>query len=232
MADQDTPDMELDEIDVSELQIETLAGDLRDATLMRFRDTKRSWTALTEEEQRDLANGMELAAKDMVRGAVRLLSGWEWPRAVVKLEEIKIVGGDKAQVVGKITAANIEENRNVLGDHAGTMMMLLPVDSAAFMGEREPAKIDPDQPELPEQEGDGDGAADDRLALLADKATTFVRAEGSASTAGLQRYLTVGYNKAARVMEELERRGVVSAPDANGKRTVLRGGDGDQDEAA
>lgn len=232
MNDQTPPEMDLDEIDVSELQIETLAGDLRDAMLMRFRNAKRPWSALTEEEQRDLANGMEMAARETVRQAVRLLTSWEWPRAVVKLEELKIVGGDKAQIVGKIAAVNVEENRNVLGDHAGTTMMLLAVDSETFMGARGPAEVDPDQPELPggvKAPDDGDGAEYD--ALLADKAAAFVRSEGSASLVGVQRFLKLGHDRAARIMAELERRGVVSPPDKNGKRTILRGGDKDPDAA-
>lgn len=136
-------------IDVSELQIETLAGDLRDNLLLRIRDMKRPWSALTEEEQRDLANGLEMSARDLVRRTVRLLTAWEWPRCVVKLGDIKIVGGDKARIEGKIEAANLEEYRNVLGDHVGTMVTLIMIDSESFMGERGPADVDPDEPNLP-----------------------------------------------------------------------------------
>jgi DNA segregation ATPase FtsK/SpoIIIE-like protein len=39
-----------------------------------------------------------------------------------------------------------------------------------------------------------------------------VRAEKNASVALLQRRLRLGYTRAARLMDELERRGVVSAP--------------------
>lgn len=42
-----------------------------------------------------------------------------------------------------------------------------------------------------------------------------------ASTSYLQRKLQIGYNKAASLIEQLERDGVISAPDATGKRTVL-----------
>lgn len=146
-ADGETP--ELDDIDIPEMQIESLAGDLRDAMLMRVRDIKRPWSMLTEEEQRDLANGMELASRQLVRGAVRLLTAWDWPRAVVHLGEIKIVGGDKSRIEGKIVADNIEVNRNTLGDHVNSTVMLVMVDPETFMGEKGPAEVDPDQPELP-----------------------------------------------------------------------------------
>lgn len=44
---------------------------------------------------------------------------------------------------------------------------------------------------------------------------------GSASTSYLQRKLKIGYNKAADLMEELEKRNVISPPDGSKKRHVL-----------
>ena len=131
-----------------ELQIETLSGELRDALLMRVRDMKRPWSLLTEQEQREMAEGLDMAARHLVRNAVRLLNNFEWPHAVVKLHEIKIAGGDKG-IEAKINAANLECNRSVLGENVGTYCMLLMVDSDTFMAERGPAAVDPDQPELP-----------------------------------------------------------------------------------
>jgi S-DNA-T family DNA segregation ATPase FtsK/SpoIIIE len=46
-------------------------------------------------------------------------------------------------------------------------------------------------------------------------------ADRRASTSYLQRKLKIGYKKAASLIERLERDGVISAPDASGKRTVL-----------
>lgn len=42
-----------------------------------------------------------------------------------------------------------------------------------------------------------------------------------ASTSFIQRHLQIGYNRAARHMERMEREGVVTAPDREGKRNVL-----------
>ncbi len=135
-----------DVININELQIETLAGDLRDAMLMQFREARTPWSVMTEDMQRDIANSMDLAAKDLVRNTVRLMTGFEWPRCVVTLGEVKIMG-DKG-IEAKIKTANVEENRNVLGDHVGDHVMVLMVDSETFMGEREPAEISPDQSEM------------------------------------------------------------------------------------
>ncbi|PQO23378.1 hypothetical protein C2I36_08000 [Rhodobacteraceae bacterium WD3A24] len=145
----------METIDTNELEIETLAGDVRDAVLTRVRDLKRPWSMLTEEEQRDLANGFELMANDLVRNAVRMLNDHEWPFTVVKLGDVKIAGGDKG-IEAKITASNIEHNRTVLGDHVGDYCTIMMVDSEAFMGEREAPPIDPDQPDLPGADGEAD----------------------------------------------------------------------------
>jgi DNA segregation ATPase FtsK/SpoIIIE, S-DNA-T family len=54
-----------------------------------------------------------------------------------------------------------------------------------------------------------------------DEALELVRQTGRASTSYLQRRLKIGYNRAARVMDELEAAGFVSAPDSRGDRKVL-----------
>lgn len=56
---------------------------------------------------------------------------------------------------------------------------------------------------------------------LYEQAVTAVRAAKKASVSFVQRTLMIGYNRAARLMEEMEKNGVVSTSDADGKRTVL-----------
>ena len=48
-----------------------------------------------------------------------------------------------------------------------------------------------------------------------------IKSTNKASTSFLQRNFQIGYNKAARIMETLEHRGVVSAPNHAGKRENL-----------
>lgn len=54
-----------------------------------------------------------------------------------------------------------------------------------------------------------------------DKAVELVRSEGKASTSFIQRHLQIGYNRAARLMEAMEKAGVVSSANEVGKREVL-----------
>ena len=68
------------------------------------------------------------------------------------------------------------------------------------------------------QDAEGEGGED---AQLYDKAVAIVTRSRRASISGVQRHLRIGYNRAARLIEQMERDGVVSAPEHNGNRTVL-----------
>jgi len=56
---------------------------------------------------------------------------------------------------------------------------------------------------------------------LVSKSIDLIRSTNKASTSFLQRNFQIGYNKAARIMETLESRGVVSEPNHTGKREIL-----------
>lgn len=68
--------------------------------------------------------------------------------------------------------------------------------------------------------GDRDGSGE-AIDELYDEAVAIVARERKASTSYLQRCLQIGYNRAARIIEEMEKQGVVSPATATGKREVL-----------
>jgi S-DNA-T family DNA segregation ATPase FtsK/SpoIIIE len=70
---------------------------------------------------------------------------------------------------------------------------------------------------------EGGGSGDD----LYDQAVALVAREGKASTSFVQRHLQIGYNRAARLIEKMEKEGVVSSANHVGKREVLVGHHGD-----
>ncbi|WP_259781779.1 DNA translocase FtsK [Aestuariispira ectoiniformans] len=67
--------------------------------------------------------------------------------------------------------------------------------------------------------GEGGGSGDE----LYDQAVALVAREKKASTSFIQRHLQIGYNRAARIIEKMEKEGVVSAANHVGKREVLVG---------
>jgi S-DNA-T family DNA segregation ATPase FtsK/SpoIIIE len=71
---------------------------------------------------------------------------------------------------------------------------------------------------LPEASAEGEGG---ELDALYDQAVRIVTETRRASISGVQRRLKIGYNRAARLIEEMEAAGIVSPPEHNGNRTVL-----------
>jgi S-DNA-T family DNA segregation ATPase FtsK/SpoIIIE len=91
----------------------------------------------------------------------------------------------------------------------------------------EPAYIE----EVTEAEEDLDGgdglslsgiaAGSDGEKGLFDQAVALVSREGKASTSFIQRHLNIGYNRAAKLIEQMEKEGVVGPANHVGKREVL-----------
>ena len=69
-----------------------------------------------------------------------------------------------------------------------------------------------------EGSGGDDGNSGDELF---DRAVDLVARERKASTSFIQRHLQIGYNRAARIIEDMEKQGMVSAANHVGKRDVL-----------
>ena len=63
----------------------------------------------------------------------------------------------------------------------------------------------------------------EELADYYDRAVNIVLRDRKVSTSYIQRRLSVGYNKAASLVERMEKEGVVSAPNHSGKREILVG---------
>ncbi|HYD84493.1 MAG TPA: DNA translocase FtsK, partial [Opitutus sp.] len=68
----------------------------------------------------------------------------------------------------------------------------------------------------PELFADGEGGDD-----LFDRAVEIVQRDRKASTSYLQRRLSIGYNRAATLIEKMEKAGIISEANAAGKRDIL-----------
>ncbi len=86
---------------------------------------------------------------------------------------------------------------------------------------------------ITEDDGEGDGTYDmlsgggsgDEANELYDKAVAIVIRDKKASTSYIQRRLSIGYNRAASLIERMEDEGVISSANHAGKREVLVGGE-------
>jgi len=99
-------------------------------------------------------------------------------------------------------------------------------DVAKFLRDQgEPQYLD-EVTAAPDEDDDGDGgygeggsSGDD----LYDQAVAVVTRDRKASTSYIQRRLQIGYNRAASLIEKMEREGVVTAANHAGKREILAG---------
>jgi S-DNA-T family DNA segregation ATPase FtsK/SpoIIIE len=83
------------------------------------------------------------------------------------------------------------------------------------------AKIESKVPELPSSDEDDE---------LVNQAVEIIRQTRRASTSSLQRRLRIGYNRAARLMDTLEERGLVGPPQGSDPREILIDLDGEVPE--
>ena len=77
------------------------------------------------------------------------------------------------------------------------------------------------RPVSEDEDDDGESGASASTDALFDKAVELARTQKKLSTSLLQRRLRIGYPRAARLMDELEEYGVVSASDGAKSRDVI-----------
>lgn len=105
----------------------------------------------------------------------------------------------------------------LLSDQIERILMHLHQLSEHFEPDREVGrKDDPPKDLMPEEENDPDD-----FDPLYEQALAFVRETNKVSISGIQRHFRIGYNRSARIIEQMEYAGVVSAPAETGVRTVV-----------
>lgn len=62
---------------------------------------------------------------------------------------------------------------------------------------------------------------DEELDPMFEEAVEIIKKGGNPSISYLQRRLKIGYNKSARIVEQMEKKGILSKPDHRGKREIL-----------
>ena len=137
---------------------------------------------------------------------------------------------DSRTILGEIGAEQLLGNGDMLMSKNGSNLVRY---QSAFISDREVNKLIKEiksskkveyLQELDEIIKNGNenfDALNDEDEELVTKSIDLIKSTNKASTSFLQRNFQIGYNKAARIMETLEARGVVSAPNHTGKREIL-----------
>ncbi|WP_280049348.1 DNA translocase FtsK [Pseudomonas nitroreducens] len=203
---------------VVSLAAETLGRDILQVLLQEIRVLPGVWQQLPEQKQAAVIDRLRSTVDRTVKHAVKLISAGERPAIGGILESVAIKEGIKAT----FKVSQFDPLRHDLIDRAGKVCMLVVADAEEYLQGMDTVVPDPDQSALALDEGedddiDGTGAQDP----LYIEAVSHAIDTRQVSISGLQRYLKIGYNRAARIVEELEAAGVVTAPNSNGEREVL-----------
>ena len=104
-------------------------------------------------------------------------------------------------------------------DEIEAVVEALKVNGPPQYAEDVQAEIDADSAEEDDEISEGEGGKySDPMTV---KAINAIRVSGKASTSLLQRKLGIGYGRAAKIIDELEERGLIGPADATGKRDLF-----------
>lgn len=160
------------------------------------------------------AQPAHLNAQEAMQGIAAALQGEEAPDAARRSEAIPgadALSNDVGPASRPDAAATTDTGVQAGADDAAAAL----ASQAAVVGEGSGPQ---DEGVYPKHEFTSDEA------LLAE-AVKIVQDSGKASISLVQRTLKIGYNRAARLLEAMEKKGIVSPMTGMGDRTVLEGGD-------
>lgn len=207
---------------------ELMVHDLVEAALFELRNIKLPFTRLGEDDQQEVIDRITEKASDVVRSAVAIIASRGATTIELTMKEVKF-DAKKLTATGIIDAK--APNRKELIDSAGHLCLLVMAPDDYHEG-TDFVKPERDQHELPlsaseivagmglERQQEEDELQDGPDPLY-QEALVFVRETRRPSISAVQRHLKVGYNRAARILEQMETEGVVTAVNSTGAREVI-----------
>lgn len=196
-----------EQIEVAEIAEETFLGDLVSFVLEEMKYMPKQWALMSESEQGAVIERLDLRAKTIVKRAINILASQNRANVVAKIESITFKAGIKAL----LQVSPHAHFRHELADAEGqSVMIVIPnADEILENGQGMP-EAEKDQPEL--------GLDEDPLF---DECLQTVRELGKVSISVVQRAMKIGYNRAANLVEQLQRAGWVTEADHNGVRELV-----------
>ena len=158
---------------IEDIAAATLTGDVRDFMMQWARNLPKPWAKMSEREQHDFVNAAGRQAESLVRKVTGLVGSQAFRNFEVSVGDFSKKGN---RIEAKISAPYSRENIVEMAEagEAGPIVLSL-VSAEQFRGERAPASVMPDQPDLMDddeagadepdapQESDGGATAEPEL---------------------------------------------------------------------
>jgi DNA segregation ATPase FtsK/SpoIIIE-like protein len=192
----------------------TMHSDLMGVVINTCKALPNVWQKMNEEQQQDFIDSIDRQIKELVTSCVKTIAADDRPYVLGKVDQVVFKRGIEAKlsIERDVHQEGAPSGAHELADNTGEMVMIILPGLGEYAGsEGDKPTADEDQPDLL------DSASDD----LYDEAVDFVTEEGKVSISALQRELKIGYNRAARLVDIMEKAGVVGELQHNGQRMVL-----------
>lgn len=207
-----------------EIAKETMAGDLIAATIDELKAAPNVWQKMSQKQQQEVIERVTNRVQHNISQAVSIMASEARPVIRAKLAQVTV----KDELKAVVLVSKHHPHRHEFIDSSSQEILVVLLNTEQFFGGVGELQADPDQPELRLEEkseeletepGEEEIKAEEDEFLK--RAVEFVIGSKKASISALQRALKIGYNRSARLMEELQYRGIVSPPDHAGLRTVV-----------
>lgn len=194
-----------------------LLGELIKAATKQMKELAVTWGGMSQAEQEKVLANVQADCEMAVRKAVTCIATGNRVNFRAEVKSVQFL--EKSEVKAQLIMFNAPE-AHALADTAGRTVMVVIEDGSQYLEVGDALEGEPDQYSLL------DGTSQDDVAEQANdelyqQAVSLVVKSRSASISSVQRHLRIGYNRAARLIEQMEQQGVVSAMESDGNRTVL-----------
>lgn len=202
-----------EEIDAVEIASQTMMGDLVRAVLDELKAAPDVWQKLSEAKQGECIDRLECRVAECVEQVVHIIASADRPTIRARLEQLTTKDAVKAVCV----VSRKDEGVHELMDAVSEEVLIVLPHAEQYTEQPTGLEPDPDQPGLALTD-------DDNKDPLLDEAIQIARNDGRCSISKIQRGLRIGYNRSARLVETMERLGVVSPMNEAGGRDVYPSG--------
>lgn len=189
---------------------DVMLGEVMKACIDMIKVMPDVWQKMGETQQKGFLDNLQIRVSTEIRRAVVAIAARDYQAITAAVDQVTFKDGVK--VVMKLAPGST--GRHELADAEGDNVLIVLADAEQYFGGTGEVNADQDQPDLEYEDGDADPLYTQAVQLVID--------EQRASGTWLQRQLKVGYNRACKLLETMERNGIVSREGS--KWTVLAEG--------